>query len=90
MDEFTLPTDLTTVAEADLDALEAQATEAFDGIAAAPEGEADLTTMSDLADAIEAPPDVVAAPSAKWKTFSCGLKAATASRRGASAPRAAP
>lgn len=54
MDEFTLPTDLTTVAEADLDALEAQATEAFDGIAAAPEGEADLTTMSDLADAIEA------------------------------------
>lgn len=54
MDEFTLPTDLTIVAEADLDALEAQATEAFDGIAAAPEGEGDLTTMSDLADAIEA------------------------------------
>jgi hypothetical protein len=54
VDEFTLPTDLTTVAEADLDALEAQATEAFDGIAAAPEGEGDLTTMSDLADAIEA------------------------------------
>ena len=52
--DFELPADLTTITPDELDSLEATATEAFDQIAESPEGEADLTTMSELADAIDA------------------------------------
>ncbi len=52
--DFELPADLTTITAEELDALETTAVEAFDQIAASPEGEVDLTTMSELAEAIEA------------------------------------